>query len=44
LRTSPQGIQSRPGRSNLLIATRSAKSSISIFSSCMAAPYSGVMT
>jgi len=31
-------------RSNLLIATKSAKSSMSIFSSWLAAPYSGVMT
>ena len=35
---------SEPRLSNLLIATRSAKSSISIFSSCVAAPNSGVIT
>ena len=34
----------RPRRSNLLMATTSAKSSMSIFSSCDAAPNSGVMT
>ncbi len=33
-----------PRRSNLLIATTSAKSSMSIFSSCEAAPNSGVIT
>ncbi len=33
-----------PLRSNLLIATNSAKSSMSIFSSCEAAPNSGVIT
>ena len=33
-----------PLRSNLLMATNSAKSSMSIFSSWLAAPYSGVMT
>jgi hypothetical protein len=33
-----------PRRSNLLIATTSAKSSMSIFSSWLAAPNSGVMT
>jgi hypothetical protein len=33
-----------PLRSNLLIATNSAKSSMSIFSSWLAAPYSGVIT
>ena len=33
-----------PRRSNLLIATTSAKSSMSIFSSCDAAPNSGVIT
>ena len=33
-----------PLRSNLLIATKSAKSSMSIFSSCDAAPNSGVIT
>ena len=33
-----------PLRSNLLIATKSAKSSMSIFSSWLAAPYSGVIT
>jgi hypothetical protein len=33
-----------PLRSNLLIATNSAKSSMSIFSSWLAAPNSGVMT
>ncbi len=43
LRTS-RSASSAPGRSNLLIATRSAKSSMSIFSSCIEAPYSGVMT
>ena len=35
---------SAPRRSNLLIATTSAKSSMSIFSSCDAAPNSGVIT
>ena len=35
---------SAPLRSNLLIATKSAKSSMSIFSSCEAAPNSGVIT
>ena len=35
---------SAPRRSNLLIATTSAKSSMSIFSSWLAAPNSGVMT
>ncbi len=33
-----------PLRSNLLMATKSAKSSMSIFSSCDAAPNSGVIT
>jgi hypothetical protein len=33
-----------PRRSNLLMATTSAKSSMSIFSSWLAAPNSGVMT
>ena len=33
-----------PLRSNLLMATKSAKSSMSIFSSWLAAPYSGVIT
>ena len=35
---------SAPRRSNLLMATASAKSSMSIFSSCEAAPNSGVIT
>ncbi|MNK86487.1 hypothetical protein D3C87_1064000 [compost metagenome] len=35
---------SEPRLSNLLIATRSAKSSMSIFSNCVAAPNSGVIT
>ena len=34
----------QPLRSNLLIATASAKSSMSIFSNCDAAPNSGVIT
>ena len=33
-----------PRLSNLLMATKSAKSSISIFSNCVAAPNSGVIT
>jgi hypothetical protein len=43
LRTS-RSASSAPLRSNLLMATKSAKSSMSIFSSCEAAPNSGVMT
>ena len=43
LRTS-RNASSAPRRSNLLIATKSAKSSMSIFSSWLAAPYSGVIT
>ncbi len=43
LRTS-RSASSAPLRSNLLIATKSAKSSMSIFSSCEAAPNSGVIT
>jgi hypothetical protein len=43
LRTS-RSASAAPLRSNLLIATKSAKSSMSIFSSCVAAPNSGVIT
>ncbi len=43
LRTS-RSASAAPLRSNLLIATKSAKSSMSIFSSCDAAPNSGVIT
>jgi hypothetical protein len=43
LRTSRKA-SSAPLRSNLLMATKSAKSSMSIFSSWLAAPNSGVMT
>ncbi len=43
LRTS-RSASCAPLRSNLLIATKSAKSSMSIFSSWLAAPNSGVIT
>ena len=43
MRTS-RNASAAPFRSNLLIATKSAKSSMSIFSSCVAAPNSGVIT
>ena len=43
-RPTSRRASSPPRRSYLLIATVSAKSSMSIFSSCDAAPYSGVMT
>ena len=43
MRTS-RSASSEPRLSNLLIAIRSAKSSMSIFSSCVAAPYSAVIT
>ena len=43
LRTS-RSASAAPLRSNLLIATKSAKSSMSIFSNCEAAPNSGVIT
>ena len=43
LRTS-RSASSEPRLSNLLIAIASAKSSMSIFSSCVAAPYSAVIT
>ena len=43
-RATSRRASSAPRRSYLLTATASAKSSMSIFSSCEAAPYSGVMT
>ena len=43
-RATSRRASSAPRRSNLLIATTSAKSSMSIFSSCDAAPNSGVIT
>ena len=43
-RPTSRRASSAPRRSNLLIATTSAKSSMSIFSSCDAAPNSGVIT
>ncbi len=43
-RATSRRASSAPRRSNLLIATTSAKSSMSIFSSCEAAPNSGVIT
>ena len=43
LRTS-RSASAAPLRSNLLMATKSAKSSMSIFSSWLAAPNSGVIT
>ena len=43
-RATSRRASSAPRRSYLLMATTSAKSSMSIFSSCEAAPYSGVMT
>ncbi len=43
-RATSRRASSAPRRSNLLTATASAKSSMSIFSSCELAPYSGVIT
>ena len=43
-RATSRRASSAPRRSNLLIATTSAKSSMSIFSNWEAAPYSGVIT
>jgi hypothetical protein len=43
-RPTSRSASSAPRRSNLLIATTSAKSSMSIFSNCDAAPNSGVIT
>lgn len=43
-RPTSRSASAAPLRSNLLMATTSAKSSMSIFSSCDAAPNSGVMT
>ena len=43
-RPTSRSASAAPRRSNLLIATTSAKSSMSIFSSCEAAPNSGVIT
>ena len=43
-RDTSRSASAAPRRSNLLIATTSAKSSMSIFSSCEAAPNSGVIT
>ena len=43
-RDTSRSASAAPRRSNLLIATTSAKSSMSIFSSCDAAPNSGVIT
>ena len=43
-RDTSRRASSAPRRSNLLMATTSAKSSMSIFSSCEAAPNSGVIT
>ena len=44
LRGTSRSASSAPRRSNLLMATTSAKSSMSIFSSWLAAPNSGVIT
>jgi hypothetical protein len=43
-RATSRRASSAPRRSNLFTATTSAASSMSIFSSCEAAPYSAVMT